>query len=131
MWALQTPRCNQNSRNSSSTCGIFATSRLSRLASVRVHADVRNGHGRARGVGAVPRRRRSNEAIFDREFQFRESHTSAETKRTPDQIPDTKEGFYIYLCTQRNDNTYSIARQRKAHQVQQQCETTQGTAVRT
>ena len=87
----------QNLRNSSSTCGIFATSRLSRSATVLVHVDVRNGHGRARGFGAAPRRRRSNEAMFDREFQFRESHTSAETKKTPDQIPDTKEGFYIDL----------------------------------
>ena len=68
--ALQTCRVNQNSRNSSSTCGIFATSRLSRSASVRVHVDVRNGHGRARGVVAAPRRRRSNKPIFDREFQF-------------------------------------------------------------
>ena len=59
---------------------------------------MRNGHGRARGVGAAPRRRRSNEAIFNGEFQFRESHTPAETKKTPDQIPDTNEGFYIDLC---------------------------------
>ena len=42
---------------------IFATSRLSRSASVRVHVEVRNGYGRARGVGAAPRRRRSNETI--------------------------------------------------------------------
>ena len=94
---MQTLRFNQNLRNSSSTCGIFASSRLSRSASVRIHVDVRKGHGRARGVGAAPRRRRSNEAIFDREFQFRESHTPAETKKTPDQIPDTKEGFYIFF----------------------------------
>ena len=40
----------QNLRNSSSTCGVFATSRLSRSASVPVHVDVRNGHGRARSV---------------------------------------------------------------------------------
>ena len=63
----------------------------------RTRQYMRNGHGRARGVGAAPRRRRWNEAIFDREFQFRESHTSAETRKNPGQIPDTKEGFYIYL----------------------------------
>ena len=79
------------------TCGIFATSRFSRSASVRVHVDVRNGHGRAMGVGAAPRRRRLNEAIFDREFQFRESHTSADTKKTPNQIPDTKKNDFIYM----------------------------------
>ena len=50
------------------------TSRLSRSASIRVHVDGRNRHGRARGVGAAPRRRRSTK-LFDREFQFRESHT--------------------------------------------------------
>ena len=69
-------------QNSSSTWGIFATSRSSRSAPVRVHVDVRNGHGRARGVGAAPRRRRSNQAVFDRELQFRESHASAETKNS-------------------------------------------------
>ena len=107
----------RNLRNSLSTCGIFATSRLSRYskeinareyatakfqtlsstvwkrcqfcksfkrcshydstifpkflldtrssrsAPVRVHVDARNGHGRARGVGAAPRRRRSNQAL--------------------------------------------------------------------
>ena len=68
-------------QNSSSTCGIFATSRSSLSAPVRVHVDVRNGYGTARGVGAAPRRRRSNQAIFDREFQFREWHASAETKK--------------------------------------------------
>ena len=52
--ALQTLRCNQDLRSSSSTCGIFATSCLSRSASVRVHVNVWNGHGRARGVGAAP-----------------------------------------------------------------------------
>ena len=39
------------------------TSRLPRSASVRVHVKVRNGYGRARGVGAAPRRWRPNEAI--------------------------------------------------------------------
>ena len=39
------------------------TSRLSRSASIRVHVEVRNGYGRARGVGAAPRSRRSYEAI--------------------------------------------------------------------
>ena len=38
--------------------------RLSRSASIRVHVEVWNGYGRARGVGAGPRRRRSNEAIL-------------------------------------------------------------------
>ena len=40
--ALQTLRFNQNLRNSSSTCGIFATSRLFRSASVHVRVGVRN-----------------------------------------------------------------------------------------
>ena len=59
-------------------CNFF---RLSRSASARVRVEVRDGYGRARGVRAAPRKRRSNEAIFDREFQFRESHTEAETKK--------------------------------------------------
>ena len=36
--------------------------------------------------------------LFDREFQFRESHTEAETKKTPDRIPPEK-WSYIYLCS--------------------------------
>ena len=32
-------------------------------ALIRVHVEVRNGQGRVRGVGAAPRRWRSNEAI--------------------------------------------------------------------
>ena len=61
--ALQTSRYNRSLKITSSKYNIFATSRLSRSASVRVHVEVRNGYGRARGVGAAPRRRRSNEAI--------------------------------------------------------------------
>ena len=42
----------QNKKKKKRTC------RLSRSASIRVHVEVRNGYGRARGVGAAPRRRR-------------------------------------------------------------------------
>ena len=38
-------------------------SRLSRSASIRAHVEVRDGYGRARGVGAAPRRQRSHEPI--------------------------------------------------------------------
>ena len=41
----------------------FATSRLSRSASSHVHVKGPNEEGRVRGVGAVPRRRRSNGAM--------------------------------------------------------------------
>ena len=37
--------------------------------------------------------------LFDREFQFRESHTEAETEKTPDRSPPKKEWSYIYLYT--------------------------------
>ena len=63
---LQTLRYNENLRSTSSACDTFATSRLSRSTSVRFHVEVRNGHGRARGVGVAPRSRRSNEAIWPR-----------------------------------------------------------------
>ena len=38
-------------------------SRLSRSPSIRVHVEVPNGYGRTRGVGAAPRRGRSNQAV--------------------------------------------------------------------
>ena len=53
-----------------------------------------------RGCGAAPRRRRSNESIFDREFQFRESHTSAETKKLLTKSLTPKNDFmYMYINT--------------------------------
>ena len=64
--ALHMPR----SKNSS---GVYRpeykkqrTSRLSRSASIRVHVDVRNGYGMARGVGAAPGGWRLNKAIWPR-----------------------------------------------------------------
>ena len=44
--------------------------------------EVRNGHGRARGV-------RTN--LFDRELPFRESHTEAEVENTPARTPQKQE----------------------------------------
>ena len=86
--------------NTSSKCGILATSRLSRSASVYVYVDVWNGHGRARVVGAAPRRRRSNEAIFDREFQFpriayfgRDKNKILTKSLTP-----KNDVIYMYVC---------------------------------
>ena len=38
--------------------------------------------------------------LFDRESQFRESHTEAQTKKTPDRIPEKKNNrifFYIFM----------------------------------
>ena len=36
--------------------------------------------------------------LFDREFQFHESHTEAKTKKTPDRIPEKKnDHIYIYI----------------------------------
>ena len=97
--ALQTLRIYQNLRNSSSTCSIFATSRLSRSASVRVHVDVRNGHGRARGVGAAPRRQRSNEAIRPRIPVPRIAHLDRDKKNLLTKSLNPKNEFiYIYIC---------------------------------
>ena len=73
--ALQTLDTTKISRNSSSTCGIFATSRLSRSASVRVHVGARNGHTAGRGALEPPPEAGARTKLFDREFQFRESHT--------------------------------------------------------
>ena len=50
------------------------TSRLSRSASIRVHVEVWNECVRARDVGAAPEAG-ARTKLFDREFQFRESHT--------------------------------------------------------
>ena len=63
------------------------TYRLPRSASIRVRVEVRNEYDRARGVGAAPRRRRSNEAIWPRTPVPR-IHTEAGTENTPDRIPE-------------------------------------------
>ena len=49
-------RYNRSRKVTSSKYNIFATSTFSRSASIRVHVEVPNGKGRARGVGAAPRR---------------------------------------------------------------------------
>ena len=68
--ALQTSRYNRRLESTSSKYSILAIFRLSRSAPIRVHVEVRNGHGKARGVAATPRRRRSNEAIGPRNSSF-------------------------------------------------------------
>ena len=75
----------------------FATSRLSRSASVRVHVDVRSGHGRARGVRAAPRRRRSNEDIRPRIPVPRIAYLGRDKKKLLTKSP-----------TPKNDSIYSV-----------------------
>ena len=53
---LQTLRYYRSRKITSSEYNSFATSPLSRSVSIRVHVEVPNGEGRARGVGAAPRR---------------------------------------------------------------------------
>ena len=74
------------------------------MASVRVHVEVRNGHGRAWGVWAAPEDG-ARTKLFDREFQFRESHTEAETDKNSWPNAWKKEWSYIYLCTCTNRNS--------------------------
>ena len=52
---LQTLRYSRSRKITSSKYTIFASTRLTRSASIRVHVEVPNGQGRARGVGAAPR----------------------------------------------------------------------------
>ena len=61
--ALHMPRSKNSSGVYRPKYIFFRTSCLSGSASTRVHVEVGNGYGRVRGVGAAPRRRRSNEAI--------------------------------------------------------------------
>ena len=58
---------------------------------------MRNGHGRARGVGAPPRSRRSNEAISPRIPVPRIAYSGRDEKNTPDRVPEKK-----------NDRTYRL-----------------------
>ena len=71
------PRFKNSSYTAQNTKKKKRTSRLSRSASIRVHVEVRNGYGRARGVGA-------------------------ETKKTPDGIPEKKNELLlvVYICIQ-------------------------------
>ena len=80
--ALQMPR----SKNSS---GVYRpkykknrTSRLFLSAYIRVHVEVRSGYGRVRGVGASPRRRRSNEAIRPRNSSLRIPYCGRDEKNS-------------------------------------------------
>ena len=44
-----------------------------------------------RGALEPPPEAGARTKLFDRESQFRESHTSAKTRKTPDRIPEIKE----------------------------------------
>ena len=51
-----------------------------------------------RGAFESPPEDGARTKLLDREFQFRESHTEAEAKKTPDRIPEKKnDRTYIYL----------------------------------
>ena len=57
-----------------------------------------------RGAFEPPPEDGARTKLFDREFQFRESHTEAETKNTPDRIPGKKNDHkYIYSAHSRRD----------------------------
>ena len=85
-------------QNSSSTSRIFGTSRSSRSAPVRVHVDVRNGHGRARGVEPPPEGG-ARTKLYSTENSSSANRILRPRQKTPDQIiHDTKEGFCICSC---------------------------------
>ena len=76
----------------------FASSRLSRSASVRVHVIVRNEHGRARGVGAAPRSRHSNEAILPRILVPRTTYLGRdENKLLTESLKQRNDIVYMYM----------------------------------
>ena len=51
-----------------------------------------------RGTFEPPPEDGARTKLFDREFQFRESHTEAETKKTPDRTPPQKnDHIYIFM----------------------------------
>ena len=81
--ALQTSRYNQTLESASSKYNIFANSCLSRSAPIPDPGQVRNEYGRARGVGAAPRRRRSNEAIGPRNSSFENPTLRPGRKKLP------------------------------------------------
>ena len=70
-----------------------STPRLPCSASIRAHVEVRNGYGRARGVGAAPRSRRyltEDSGSVNRILRPRQ-------KETPDRIPEKKNDLiYMY-----------------------------------
>ena len=73
----------------------FLAQRLSAFAS-RCGTDTAG-----RGALEPPPEDGARTKLVDREFQLRESHTEAETEKTPDRIPPKKNDqiyIYIYLC---------------------------------
>ena len=78
------------------------TSRLSRSASIRVHVEVRNGYGGARGVRAAPRRRRSNEALWPRIPVRRIAYWGRDEKKLLAESPKKRMIVYcsLYMISQ-------------------------------
>ena len=72
------------------------------LVSLSVYPRSRRGAGRIRqgeGRRSLPPKTALERSDLTEKFQFQKSHTEAETKKTPDQIPvpSKKESFYIYV----------------------------------
>ena len=55
-----------------------------------------------RGAFEPPPEDGARTKLFDPKFPFDESHTGAETKKTPDQIPAKKNDHIVYIFISRN-----------------------------
>ena len=87
------PRSNNSSGVYRPKSKKLRTSRLFRSAHVPDPGQVRNGYGRARGVWAAPRRRRSNEAIWPRIIVPRIAYWGRDGKKLLTEAPPEK-----WLC---------------------------------
>ena len=76
---------------------IFCNFSLSCSASVRLHVEVRHGYDRTRGVGAAPRRRRSNEAIWQKILVPRIAYWSRDEKKLLNESPKKTMITYIFI----------------------------------
>ena len=78
---------------------IKRTSRLPRSACIRVHVEVRNGYGRARGVGAAPRRRALERSSLTEDSSSENCILRPRRKKLRTESPQRQNNhIYIYLC---------------------------------
>ena len=71
------------------------------LVSLSVHPRLRQGAERivqGEGRWSRPPKTALERSDLTEKLQFRESHTEAETKKTPDRIPPKRIIIYMYVC---------------------------------
>ena len=107
--ACRRQRYNRSLNITSSEYNIFAISRSPRSASARVHVEVRNGYGRAEGVGAAPLKTALERSYLTENSSSENRILKPRRKKSPERIlPKTNDHIYIYIYFHERKGTENV-----------------------